>query len=361
MLYRPVGGQHTLRPVTNRCELDILHSRPGSVNRMPFAQFNRRAFITFIGVSMVAWPLAAQQFERMRRIGVMMLYPENAPAGQARAGAFRERLAELGWAVGRNLRLDFYWGVGDPDWARSTAAQLLSLSPDVILANTTLALEPLQQATRTIPIIFIGPSDPVAQGFVQSLAHPGGNITGFVVLEPSLGGKFLGLLKEIAPHLKRVAVLVNPEASGNRVFVDSAINAAPVLAVDLVVTPIREPAEIEPAITRLQREPDCGLLIPPDTQMNTDRKIIIELLSPACDPGLSRGDRGRWSDFLWGRSLFRSCSERLRSMPIAYSEATSRVIFPFNSRQSSSSPSTSRRRSRSDWKCRRRCSPPPTR
>ena len=263
--------------MTNRCELDILYSRPGSVNRMPFAQFNRRAFITFIGVSMVAWPLAAQQFERMRRIGVMMLYPENAPAGQARAGAFRERLAELGWAVGRNLRLDFYWGVGDPDWARSTAAQLLSLSPDVILANTTLALEPLQQATRTIPIIFIGPSDPVAQGFVQSLAHPGGNITGFVVLEPSLGGKFLGLLKEIAPHLKRVAVLVYPEASGNRVFVDSAINAAPVLAVDLVVTPIREPAEIEPAITRLQREPDCGLLIAPDTQMNAHRKIIIEL------------------------------------------------------------------------------------
>jgi len=147
---------------------------------MPFAQFNRRAFITVLGVSMVARPLAAQQFERMRRIGVMMSYPENAPAGQARASAFRERLEELGWAIGRNLRLDCYWGVGDPDWARSTAAQLLSLSPDVILANGTRALEPLQQATRTIPIIFIGPSDPVAQGFVQSLPHPGGNITGFV-------------------------------------------------------------------------------------------------------------------------------------------------------------------------------------
>jgi len=206
----------------------------------------------------------------------MMLYPENDPAGRARASAFRERLEELGWAIGRNLRLDFYWGVGDPDWARSTAAQLLSLSPDVILANGTQALEPLQQATRTIPIIFIGPSDPGAQGFVQSLPHPGGNITGFVVLEPSLGGKFLGLLKEIAPHLKRVPVFVNPEVSGNRVFVDSAINAAPALAVDLVAAPIREPTEIEPAITSL-REPDCGLLIPPNTQMNTHRKIIIEL------------------------------------------------------------------------------------
>src|SRR5262249_25193355 len=136
---------------------------------------------------------------------------------------------------------------------------------------------PLREASRTTPIIFIGPSDPVAQGVVQSLAHPGGNITGFVGLEPSLGGKFLGLLKQIAPRLKRVAILFNPEVSGNRPFVDSATNAAPALAVDLLVAPIHQPADVEPAIARFEREPDCGLLIPPDTQMTAQRKLIIGL------------------------------------------------------------------------------------
>lgn len=168
-------------------------------------------------------------------------------------------------------------GVGDADWARSTAAQLLQLSPDVIIANTTQALDPLLQATRTILIVFIGPSDPVAQGFVQSLAHPGGNSTGFIVLEPSLGGKLLGLLKEVVPRLNRIAVLFNPEVSGIGPFIDSGIRAAPALSVDLVLAPAREPAEIEPAIARFEREPNCGLLVPPDTLMNTHRKLIIEL------------------------------------------------------------------------------------
>ena len=152
----------------------------------------RRAFITLLGGA-AAWPLAAraQQSERMRRIGVLMLYPENDPQGQLRATAFRQGLEKLGWTVGRNVQIDFHWGLGDADWIRSAAAQLLRLAPDVILANGDAATRMMQQSTRTVPIIFIAGSDPVAEGFVQSLARPGGNLTGFLVFEPSMGEKLL--------------------------------------------------------------------------------------------------------------------------------------------------------------------------
>jgi len=213
----------------------------------------------------------------MRRIGVLMLYAENDPAGQDRARAFRQQLEKLSWTVGRNLQIDYHWGFGNADWIRSAATQLLRQRPDVILANGGQTVRPVQQATRTIPIIFIGSTDPVAEGFVQSLAHPGGNITGFTVLEPNHGTKLLGLFKEIAPHVRRITFLVNPDNSGNLSLSDSATMAAQTLAVELAVAPVRTPAEIEAAIAKLEREPNCGIVVPPDPTMNTHRKLIIEL------------------------------------------------------------------------------------
>src|ERR1700704_5217906 len=176
---------------------------------------HRREFIALLGgasASLDLWPFAAraQQPERMRRVGVLMLYAEDDPEGQVRALAFRQGLDKLGWTVGRNLQIDFHWGTGDSDWIRSAAAQMLQATPDVILANGA-SVRPMQQATSTVPIIFIGGADPVADGFVQSLAHPGGNSTGFTALEPSVGAKLLELLSEIAPRVSRVAILVNPD------------------------------------------------------------------------------------------------------------------------------------------------------
>src|SRR4029077_12691253 len=178
----------------------------------------RRDFIRIVAGSAASWPITAhaQQQERMRRIGVLMLYPENDPQGQLRATSFRQGLEKLGWFVGRNVQIDFQWGLGDADWVRSAAAQLLRLAPDLILANGDAATRVVQQSTRTVPVIFIAGSDPVAEGLVQSLAHPAGNLTGFLVLEPSLGAKLLELLKEIAPNVARIAILFNPDNPVNR-------------------------------------------------------------------------------------------------------------------------------------------------
>jgi putative ABC transport system substrate-binding protein len=242
----------------------------------------RRDFISLAGTA-AAWPLAAraQQPERMRRIGVLMLYPENDPAGQLRAMAFRQELEKLGWTVGRNLQIDYLWGVGDADWIRSAAAQLLGLAPDVILANGDAAASTVQQSTRTVPVIFIAGSDAVANGLVQSVARPGGNLTGFSVLEPALGAKLLELLKEIAPGVARVAVLFNQDNPGNRGVSASAAAAASRFAVEVVAVPLRESneieAEIEAAMAQWGREPDYGLIVLPDPSTNSHRKLIIEL------------------------------------------------------------------------------------
>jgi putative ABC transport system substrate-binding protein len=178
---------------------------------------NRRAFITLLGGA-AAWPLAAraQQPDRVRRIGVLMLYPENDPEGQLRATALRNGLQKRGWAVGGNIEIDFQWGLGDADWIRSAGAQLLRLAPDVILANGTPAARTMQQLTRTVSVIFIAGSDPVVDGLVMSLARPGGNLTGLYVFEPSIGAKLLELLKEIAPQVARAAILFNPDCQSGK-------------------------------------------------------------------------------------------------------------------------------------------------
>jgi putative tryptophan/tyrosine transport system substrate-binding protein len=239
----------------------------------------RRQFISLLGAAVAAWPLAAraQQPERMRRIGVLMYYPENDPAGQLRAKAFHQGIEKLGWTVGRNLQIDYHWGVGDADWIRSSVAQLLQLAPDVILANGGAMALAAQQATRTVPIIFLGPADPVADGLVQSLAHPGGNVTGFTVFEPSLGAKMLEVLKEIAPRITRIAVITNPDSPGGRRLHDAAAAAAQRLAVPLVAARVREPTEIEAVMTTLGREPGYGVIVPPDPSIITHRKLIVGL------------------------------------------------------------------------------------
>ena len=241
-------------------------------------QIRRREVIYALGGIAAAWPLASHaQSERVRRIGVLMLYPENDPQGQLRATAFQEGLQKLGWVVGRNVQIDFQWGFGDADWLRSAVAQLLRLAPDVILANGDAATRMMQQSTRTVPIIFIAGSDPVAEGLVQSLAHPGGNLTGFLVLEPSLGAKLLELLKEIAPSVARIAILFNPDNPGNRRLATWATAAAPKFAVDVVAAPLRESAEIEAAMTEWGHDPTYGLIVLPDPSTNSHRKLIVEL------------------------------------------------------------------------------------
>src|SRR5215469_18151724 len=238
----------------------------------------RRDFLYALGGLAAAWPLAAraQQADRIRRIGVLMLYPESDPQGQLRATAFQQGLQQLGWVVGRNVQIDFQWGFGDADWIRSAAAQLLRLAPDVILANGTPAARTMQQASRTVPVIFIAGSDPVLDGLVPSLAHPGGNLTGFYVFEPSLGAKLLELLKEIAPHVVRVAILSNPDANPAS-WLDATAAAAPRFAVKLVAAPLRDADEIKVAMAQWGGESNFGLIVLPDPATNAYRKLINDL------------------------------------------------------------------------------------
>jgi ABC-type uncharacterized transport system substrate-binding protein len=238
----------------------------------------RRDFIRIVAGSAASWPITAhaQQQERMRRIGVLMLYPESDPQGQLRAPAFRQGLEKLGWVVGRNVQIDFQWGLGDADWIRSAAAQLLELAPDVILANGTPAAKTMQQASRAVAVIFIASSDPVLDGLVPSLARPGGNLTGFYVFEPSLPAKLLELLKEIAPHVTRVAMLTNPDANPASWFA-SAVAAAPRFAVEVEAAPRRGSNEIEAAMVQWGGEQNFGLIVVPDPATNAHRKLINDL------------------------------------------------------------------------------------
>jgi ABC-type uncharacterized transport system substrate-binding protein len=238
----------------------------------------RRKFIIALGAGAV-WPLAAHaQGEQARRVGVLMNYPESDLAGQLRARAFQQGLEERGWTGGRNLRVDYHWGTGDVDWMRSAVEQLLRPPPDAILANADTAVRAAQLATRTVPVIFIGGGDPVALGWVQSLARPGGNLTGFTVQEPSLGPKMLELLKEIAPRVRRVAVIFNPNSVGNRQTIDAT--AAAMSGVEVIPSPVRElPADIDAAMTKLGRDPNLGLVVLPEPAINSHRKLIIQLAS----------------------------------------------------------------------------------
>ncbi len=239
----------------------------------------RREFIIVLGGAAATAPLVAhaEQPAASRRIGVLMLYPESDPQGQLRARAFQRELEKIGWNIGGNLQINFHWGTGDAEWVRTAAAQLLSEAPDVMLANGDAAIRAAQQLTQTVPVVFIGGGDPVGDGWVRSLAHPGGNLTGFAVMEPSLGAKLLGMLKQVAPRVAHVAVLVNPDNSTHQRILASLIAAAPSFAVEVVTAPVHEPAEIEAAMTRWGRDSEYGLIVPSDPSTNSRRHFFIEL------------------------------------------------------------------------------------
>ena len=238
----------------------------------------RRDFITLVGGGVAAWPLTPRaQPERMRRIGVLVNLPQGDPQTQARLDAFRQSLAKLGWSEGRNIRVDYRFSVNTEEQGEAQAKELIVLQAEVILAHGTPAMVALRKMTRTVPIVFVVVSEPVAQGFVQSLSHPGGNITGFSYLEPTLGAKWLELLKEIAPRVARVTTMFNPETAPNaRLFSHSAQVAAPKFAVELIESLVRDPAGIEETMVKLAREPDGGLIVLPDVFTALHRKAIFE-------------------------------------------------------------------------------------
>jgi putative tryptophan/tyrosine transport system substrate-binding protein len=239
----------------------------------------RREIIFFLAGSALASSnlVSAQQPGRPRRVGVVMLYPENDPQGELRANAFRNQLEKAGWTIGGNLQIDIQWGTGDADWVHSATERALHQPLDVLLANGDAAAHSALQLTKTVPVIFIGSGDPVADGLVQTISHPGGNITGFAVMEPSLGSKLLGMLKQIAPHVIRVAVLLNPDNATHTHVLTSLRTAAPGLGVKLESAPARNRAEIEVAMSRLGSDSNYGVIVPSDPTTNSQRKLFVEL------------------------------------------------------------------------------------
>ncbi|MCG2641490.1 MULTISPECIES: ABC transporter substrate-binding protein [Bradyrhizobium] len=236
----------------------------------------RRHFITFLFGAAAARPSAtcAQQSRRMRRVGVLMQFMENDEEGQLRARAFRDRLEASGWRTGTNLLIDFRWGVGDLE---STASNLMKFAPEVILANGDQAARAAQSISKAVPIVFIGSSDPVIEGFVQSIAHPAGNMTGFSTVEPTLGPKWLELLTEVAPRVTRVSILLNPNNSGSVLLANAAAARAKEFGLELAAIPIRSATEIEAAAELMAREPGSGLIVPPDPTIAGHRKLIVGL------------------------------------------------------------------------------------
>jgi ABC-type uncharacterized transport system substrate-binding protein len=246
---------------------------------MRINRLTRREFITLLG-GMVAWPVAAgaQRADRMRRIGVLMAFDENDPLAKGWLSDFTQGLAELGWTDGRTVRMDVRWAAGSVDRMRTFAKELVELQPDVIFASTTPVTAALQRETRTIPIVFVIVSDPVGAGFVAGLPRPGGNITGFTNTEAALGGKWLQMLKEIAPRVRRVAVMFNPDTApgGGAYFLGPFEAAARSLAVEPTTARVRSDAEIEAVIASLGRE-QAGLVIIADSFMLVHRGTVISL------------------------------------------------------------------------------------
>jgi putative ABC transport system substrate-binding protein len=239
----------------------------------------RRAFITLLGGATAAWPLAAraQQGERVRRIGVLMNLAEDDPEARGRVVAFTQGLRELGWTIGRNVRIDVRWSPGDTERFRRNAAELVALAPDIILASGFPSVAALQSVTHSVPVVFVGVADPVGAGFIESLAQPGGNVTGFAVFEFSISGKWLELLKRIAPHVTRAGVVRDATlTAGTAAF--AAIQAvAPSLGVDVTPIGVRDAPEIERAITAFTRSSYGGLIVTASPLAAVHRNLIIAL------------------------------------------------------------------------------------
>jgi putative ABC transport system substrate-binding protein len=238
----------------------------------------RRELVVALGSAAAAWPLAArsQPGERARRIGVLMNLSENDPEAQGLVAAFREGLAQLGWIDGRNVRIDYRWSAGDLDRIRRYAAELVALPPEVILAYGGSTVGPLQQVTRTVPIVFVEVIDPVGAGFVMGLARPGGNTTGFSLFEFGIAGKWLELLKQITPHMTRAVVIRDPSSPGGGGQVGAIQALAPSLRVEVTSVGLRDAGEIERAVT-VAREANGGLIVTVSPLATVNRELIITL------------------------------------------------------------------------------------
>jgi putative tryptophan/tyrosine transport system substrate-binding protein len=238
---------------------------------------SRREFITLLGGAAAAWPLAAraQQGERMRRIGVLMNLAADDPEGQARLTAFAQGLQQLGWTNGRNVRIDYRWAAGDADAFHRYAEELLALAPDVILASATPSVQALQKVTRTVPIVFALVADPVGAGFVESLARPGGNTTGFTPMEYGFAAKWLELLKEIAPRVTRVAVLRDLTIGLGQL--GAIQTAAPSFGVELRAGGLRDAGEIQRTVAAFASSSDAGLIVTASTSGAVHRDLITML------------------------------------------------------------------------------------
>jgi len=248
----------------------------------------RREFLALIGGAAAAWPLAArgQQGERVRRIGVLMSLAADDPESQARHAAFLQGLQEWGWTAGRNVQIDYRFAAGDAERIRKSAAELVALAPDVILATGSPVTAALLQATRTVPIVFAQVPDPVANGFVASLAQPGGNATGFTIYEYGTSAKWLELLKEIAPQVTRAAVLRDPAIASGIGQLAAIQGVAPALGVELRPVGVRDAAEIERAVTAFARDPNGGLIVLASPLSIVQRDLIIALVARYRLPGV---------------------------------------------------------------------------
>jgi ABC-type uncharacterized transport system substrate-binding protein len=243
----------------------------------------RRQFIALSGAA-VAWPLAAkprvvraQQGERMRRVGVFMPLMADDPEAQARNAAFLQGLSELGWIVGRNVRLEYRWGAGDTERYRAYASELVALGPDAVLALGTSTVSALQRASRAVPIVFVSVTDPVGGSLVASLARPGGNATGFTSTEFGFGGKWMELLREVAPNLKRVAVMRDSSIASQMGLLGGIQSVAAPLGVELRPIDLRDTAEIDEAVAAFAKEPNGGLIVSSGSRGLSYRERIIAL------------------------------------------------------------------------------------
>jgi ABC-type uncharacterized transport system substrate-binding protein len=242
----------------------------------------RREIITLLGGA-AAWPLSAraQKPDRMQRVGMLIGYAENDSETQARLAAFRQGLEHLGWTEGRNIRIDYRFAPAGPDQAPRCAQELVALRPDILVGNSTPATAALLHETHTVPIVFVGVSDPVGSGFVASIARPGGNTTGFTNFEPSLIGKWLELLKQIAPDIVRAGVIFNPKtAPGEGSFFMAPFEVEP------IAVRVSDPAEIESAVTAIGRAPGSSLIVMPDAFTTVHRQLIILLAARHALPAI---------------------------------------------------------------------------
>jgi putative ABC transport system substrate-binding protein len=241
----------------------------------------RREFLGVLGSTVAAWPVAARAQERVRvrRIGVIMIYAEADPEGQARLFALRDRLHKLGWTEGSNIQINVRWAAGQSDRMRADALEFVNMPVDVIVANSTPLIGMLKSLTQTIPIVFAQVADPVVSGFVSSYARPTGNITGFTDFDTSIAGKWLEILKEATPFVSQVTVLMDPKQSNHQAFLNVIETTARSLKIQILASGVSNRVEIEQAITALAGQTDRGLIVLPGPVNNTLRDSIIQLVA----------------------------------------------------------------------------------